>query len=130
MAPEMSNPPIWALLRGLAGIVERIIGRLGVLVKEKKQCLKCQWAHPDAAPEQGRKTQPPFPPSHALGASGRGGSIFARYPGRRPACAALRRALPWAIFRCPLGGRRVPRSVLENWILGAVVGCVQCQAKE
>jgi hypothetical protein len=31
----MSNPPIWALLRGLAGIVKYIIGGFGLGVKQK-----------------------------------------------------------------------------------------------
>ena len=33
------------------------------------------------------------------------------YPGRRPACAALRRALPWAGMLLPLWGAGDPRSL-------------------
>jgi len=47
-------------------------------------------------PSSGGGSPPPFPPPMRWERMGGGWSVFRLYPGRRPACAALRRALPWA----------------------------------
>jgi len=61
-------------------------------------------AYPGTALVGGRKPTP-LPPSHALGAHGRGEVCWARFTqGGGSACAALRRALPWARMMLPLWG--------------------------
>ena len=59
-------------------------------------------------PQEGRETHPPSPLPCARSAW-EGGSVLARFPGRRPACAALWRALGLGWCPLPLRGRRVPR---------------------
>jgi len=86
--------------------------------------LRGGWAHPDTAPEQGRKPTP-LPPSHALGAHGRGVSHLCPVPraAARLRCAPASLALGY--YPLPLRGRRVPRSARADSHLGAVSGCAR-----
>jgi len=69
------------------------------------------WAHPDTAPERGQKPSP-LPPSHALGAHGRGVIPFSTLPraAARPARSGTGLALGYYLAAPPGQNRAALRA--------------------